>query len=78
MSSRTAENLFWMGRYTERTEHLVRLALAAAALLDDDEASPAVLEAVSRLAQRCGLAPWGVRDMILRDPDGNLLGFWEA
>jgi uncharacterized circularly permuted ATP-grasp superfamily protein/uncharacterized alpha-E superfamily protein len=60
VSSRTAENLFWMGRYTERTEQLLRLAQASAALLDDDEAPPTVLEAVSSLAQRSGLAPPGV------------------
>lgn len=61
VASRTAENLFWMGRYTERTEHLVRLALASADLMDDDDGAPdAVLDAVSTLAQRSGLAPWGV------------------
>ncbi len=59
--SRTAENLFWMGRYTERTEQLVRLALATAELVEDDDDSPvAVLEAISELAQRSGLAPQGV------------------
>ncbi|WP_428422981.1 circularly permuted type 2 ATP-grasp protein [Methylibium sp.] len=61
VSSRTAENLFWMGRYTERTEQLVRLALATAALVDDDDDTPsAVLDAVSELVQRSGLAPAGV------------------
>jgi uncharacterized circularly permuted ATP-grasp superfamily protein/uncharacterized alpha-E superfamily protein len=61
VASRTAENLFWMGRYTERTEHLVRLALATADLMEDDDGAPdAVLDAVSELAQRSGLAPWGV------------------
>lgn len=61
VASRTAENLFWMGRYTERTEHLVRLALATADLIDDDDdAAPAVLDAVSQLAEACGLAPPGV------------------
>lgn len=61
VSSRTAENLFWMGRYTERTEHLVRLALAAVALVeDDDDTPPAVLDAVSKLAESAGLAPAGV------------------
>lgn len=61
VASRTAENLFWMGRYTERTEHLVRLALATADLIDDDDdAAPAVLEAVSSLAEASGLAPPGV------------------
>lgn len=61
VSSRTAENLFWMGRYTERTEQLVRLALAVSALVDEDDDTPAaVLDAVSELAQRSGLAPPGV------------------
>ena len=59
--SRTAENLFWMGRYTERTEHLVRLALATAALVEDDDDTPVpVLNAISELAQATGLAPLGV------------------
>lgn len=61
VTSRTAENLFWMGRYTERTEHLVRLAQATATLLEDDDDSPAaVLDAMSELAEGSGLAPYGV------------------
>jgi len=61
VSSRTAENLFWMGRYTERTEHLVRLALVAEALVEDDDDTPLpVLDAVSDLAELTGLAPHGV------------------
>lgn len=68
VASRTAENLFWMGRYTERTEHLVRLALATAALVEDDDHAPdSVLEAISELALRSGLAPWGV-PTLLRSP----------
>lgn len=60
VSSRTAENLFWMGRYTERTEQLVRLTMATATLVDEDDDAPeALLEAVSALAQQTGLAPWG-------------------
>jgi uncharacterized circularly permuted ATP-grasp superfamily protein/uncharacterized alpha-E superfamily protein len=60
VSSRTAENLYWLGRYTERTEHLVRLARATLALIDaDDDAPPPVLEAVSALAESRGLVPWG-------------------
>ncbi|HEU4459413.1 MAG TPA: circularly permuted type 2 ATP-grasp protein [Methylibium sp.] len=61
VASRTAENLFWMGRYTERCEHLVRLALSTAAVVDDDADAPdALLDAVSELARTSGLAPWGV------------------
>ena len=60
VSSRTAENLYWLGRYTERTEHLVRLARATLALIDaDDDTPPPVLEAVSALAESRGLVPWG-------------------
>lgn len=68
VASRTAENLFWLGRYTERTEQLVRLAEAVVRLVGDDEEVPApVLDAISLLAQQTGLAPWGVPS-IARSP----------
>jgi uncharacterized circularly permuted ATP-grasp superfamily protein/uncharacterized alpha-E superfamily protein len=61
VSSRTGENLFWLGRYTERTEQLVRLARATLLLIDaDNDAPPAVMQALSVLAVRTGLAPPGV------------------
>ncbi len=61
VSSRTGENLFWLGRYTERTEQLVRLARSTLALLDaDDEAPPPLRATLSALAVRTGLAPAGV------------------
>jgi uncharacterized circularly permuted ATP-grasp superfamily protein/uncharacterized alpha-E superfamily protein len=61
VASRTGENLFWLGRYTERTEQLVRLARATLQLIDtDSDADPAVQLAVSALAVKTGLAPWGV------------------
>ncbi|MDE2081175.1 MAG: circularly permuted type 2 ATP-grasp protein [Burkholderiales bacterium] len=61
VSSRTGENLFWLGRYTERTEQLVRLARATLMLIDaDNDAPPEVLQALSLLAVRTGLAPAGV------------------
>lgn len=61
VASRTAENLFWLGRYTERTEQMVRLARALLMLIDTDEDAPEPLrEALSELAVRSGLAPWGV------------------
>ena len=60
VSSRTAENLFWLGRYTERTEQMVRLARAVLMLIDTDEDAPETLrEALSELAVHSGLAPWG-------------------
>ncbi|MBX3635728.1 MAG: circularly permuted type 2 ATP-grasp protein [Rubrivivax sp.] len=65
VSSRTAENLFWLGRYTERTEQLVRLARATLSLIDgDDEMPPPVLQALSALAVRTGLAPVGVPTLV--------------
>ena len=65
VASRTAENLYWMGRYTERTEHLVRLAQACEALVDDDDDIPdAVLLAMSDLAVSAGLAPVGVPTLL--------------
>ena len=61
VSSRTGENLFWLGRYTERTEQLVRLARATLLLLDaDNDAPPELLQALSALAVHSGLAPPGV------------------
>ena len=60
VSSRTAENLFWLGCYTERTEQMVRLARAVLLLIDTDEDAPETLrEALSELAVHSGLAPWG-------------------
>jgi uncharacterized alpha-E superfamily protein len=61
VSSRTGENLFWLGRYTERTEQLVRLARATLMFLDaDNETAPAVRQVLSALAVQTGLAPHGV------------------
>ena len=61
VSSRTGENLFWLGRYTERTEQLVRLARATLTFLDaDNETAPAVRQVLSALAVQTGLAPHGV------------------
>ena len=60
VSSRTGENLFWVGRYTERTEQSVRLARATLNLIDDDEDAPAsVLDAVSELCVLGGLCAPG-------------------
>jgi uncharacterized circularly permuted ATP-grasp superfamily protein/uncharacterized alpha-E superfamily protein len=61
VSSRTGENLFWLGRYTERTEQLVRLARSTLMLIDADaELPPPLRVALSQLAVRTGLAPQGV------------------
>lgn len=62
VSSRTAENLYWMGRYTERTEQQVRLARTLLGVLgeDDEQPSPEVAAALGSLAQTSGLVPPGV------------------
>lgn len=65
VSSRTGENLFWLGRYTERTEQLVRLARATLMLIDaDSDADDSVQRAVSAMAVSSGLAPWGVPTLV--------------
>jgi uncharacterized circularly permuted ATP-grasp superfamily protein/uncharacterized alpha-E superfamily protein len=62
VSSRTAENLFWLGRYTERAEQQLRLARALLQLPDsDDDVAPApLLQALAALAATTGLAAPGV------------------
>ncbi len=56
VSSRAAENLFWMGRYAERAENAVRLARVALSWLSGDEdVPPSFLEALGRLCAQRGL-----------------------
>ncbi len=61
VSSRAAENLFWMGRYAERAEFGVRLASVTLELLSEDADAPLpLLDAAARLAMMQGLVPAGV------------------
>ena len=61
VTSRTAESLFWLGRYTERTEQGVRLARMLLGLIDADvDADAPVLDAMSQLAVHKGLTAVGV------------------
>ena len=61
VTSRAAENLFWMGRYAERAEYGVRLARSTLALLGEDANVPLpLLDTVARLAVLQGLVPAGV------------------
>ncbi|KUZ76538.1 circularly permuted type 2 ATP-grasp protein [Burkholderia ubonensis] len=57
IASRAAENLFWLGRYTERATNLTRLARAALERLrgEDDADSPAHLELIDTLCRDTGL-----------------------
>jgi uncharacterized circularly permuted ATP-grasp superfamily protein/uncharacterized alpha-E superfamily protein len=60
VASRSAENQFWLGRYTERAEQSVRLARAALQLIDgDDEVPAALLAPLSELVTLYGLVPEG-------------------
>ena len=56
VSSRAAENLFWMGRYTERAEYDVRLIrLVLNRLPADDSLPPLFFDAVRELCVTAGL-----------------------
>lgn len=51
VTSRAAENLFWLGRYTERAENTVRLArLTLQHLNSEDQSSPALLVWLGEMA----------------------------
>ena len=51
VTSRAAENLFWLGRYTERAENSLRLAqIALHSLAGEDQSSQPLLTWVSRMA----------------------------
>ena len=61
VTSRAAENLFWLGRYTERTENTVRLARLCLEVLHAEEpASPALWSWLQALCEQQGLVPSGV------------------
>ncbi|WP_027477130.1 circularly permuted type 2 ATP-grasp protein [Curvibacter gracilis] len=56
VTSRAAENLFWLGRYTERTENTLRLArLTLACLNGDDQSAQPLLAWLSDMAVLGGL-----------------------
>ena len=56
VTSRAAENLFWLGRYTERAENSARLARQVLLGLNgEDPATPALLDWMGALAVRHGL-----------------------
>ncbi|WP_423453809.1 circularly permuted type 2 ATP-grasp protein [Ottowia sp. VDI28] len=58
ITSRAAENLFWLGRYTERAENSARLVqIILQALSGDEEPSYSVLMWLGQLAESAGLMP---------------------
>jgi uncharacterized circularly permuted ATP-grasp superfamily protein/uncharacterized alpha-E superfamily protein len=91
VASRTAEHLFWFGRYTERTEQGVRLVRALLGVLDSEtDAPPELLAQLTPLAQAAGLvgadappaheSPAFERALLapLTDTDGSSIGYWLA
>ncbi|MDE1172453.1 MAG: circularly permuted type 2 ATP-grasp protein [Parvibaculaceae bacterium] len=73
VSSRSAENLFWMGRYSERAENGMRLARTAIqAMTSPETPPPSALASLHRLCLTSGLVPYGTpspgeaRDIFLR------------
>jgi uncharacterized circularly permuted ATP-grasp superfamily protein/uncharacterized alpha-E superfamily protein len=59
VTSRSAENLFWLGRYTERTENTARLArLTLECLHGETPYSQDLLQWLSGMALYCGLIPY--------------------
>jgi len=65
VASRTGENLFWLGRYTERVENalpLMRLCLAVASGLAVVPADLA--QVVSHQARYAGLVPWDTPSLV--------------
>jgi uncharacterized circularly permuted ATP-grasp superfamily protein/uncharacterized alpha-E superfamily protein len=63
VTSRSAENLFWLGRYTERTENSARLArLALECLNGEDQSSQPLLAWLGEMAADNGLVLPNVPD----------------
>jgi uncharacterized circularly permuted ATP-grasp superfamily protein/uncharacterized alpha-E superfamily protein len=61
VTSRAAENLFWMGRYTERTENTLRLVRLSLEILgSENQNRPDLLQFITRMANRHGLVRAGV------------------
>lgn len=62
VTSRAAENLFWLGRYCERAENTVRLArLCLDCLAGEQQSSAQLLTWLGQMAQRNVLLPVGTR-----------------
>ncbi|HEX5312719.1 circularly permuted type 2 ATP-grasp protein [Aquabacterium sp.] len=65
VSSRTGENLFWMGRYTERCEQQLRLLQTLKDLPSgEDKPHDSVLQAIAELCEQHGLVPAGTPHLL--------------
>ncbi|WP_396434517.1 circularly permuted type 2 ATP-grasp protein [Limnohabitans sp.] len=61
VTSRAAENLFWMGRYTERTENTLRMVRLSLEILGSENQNlPSLLNFITHMATRHGLVRAGV------------------
>ncbi|MEN9903785.1 MAG: hypothetical protein RLZZ555_350 [Pseudomonadota bacterium] len=59
VSSRSAENLFWLGRYTERADNSLRLARLTLRLLGSEQLnSPPLQDWLAQVGRRHGLLPY--------------------
>ncbi|HEY0202455.1 MAG TPA: circularly permuted type 2 ATP-grasp protein, partial [Burkholderiaceae bacterium] len=66
VTSRAAENLFWLGRYTERAENSIRLArLTIECLNGEDQSSPPLLAWLTAMATHNGLVLPSVPSAVL-------------
>ena len=66
VTSRAAENLFWLGRYSERTDNAVRAAQSILSVLRASPPLPeAVLKAIKHASVGFGLVPPGVPPPVL-------------
>ncbi|MFN8954532.1 MAG: circularly permuted type 2 ATP-grasp protein [Burkholderiales bacterium] len=60
VTSRAAENLFWMGRYTERTENTLRLVRLSLEILgSENQHLTCLLNFINRMASRHGMVRAG-------------------
>ncbi len=57
LPSRAADNLFWLGRYMERTEATLRLVRALLARISDSDRSEEDIEPIASLLNSWGAAP---------------------
>ena len=65
VTSRAAENLFWMGRYTERAENSIRLArITINSLNGEDAAAPTLLAWLGDMAMKNTLVLPGVPSIV--------------
>ena len=74
VSSRSAENLFWVGRYSERAEVAGRFAFLVLGLINGDAATPLpLLQAIGQMAAESGMV-----DATVVRPDARLRVFERA